>query len=283
MKQETIVRIRKFTTDREWEQYHTPANLAKSISIEANELLECFQWSETEYDLEHVKEELADVMVYCRNLLDELGLDEDEIINNKMDQNEAKYPVEKAKGRSEKYTLLDEEPDAGEDTQESGPKRKTFMEWLQDLKNYDLPPNDYNMALMLLFYFRTTSNEHVAFALDQLLHGERSKGDSSSGTDRIYKTYIGVKRYFTSSLNEERRRAGSNDTVEVASYTEKDSAANILLMFREDPEKEMLREVFGGAPNLGNVRRVDCRQIADKPGKGYISFLSDWIDSLGEK
>ena len=110
MKQETIDRIRKFVSDREWEQYHTPANLAKSISIEANELLECFQWSDTEYDLEHVKEELADVMVYCRNLLDELGLDEDEIINAKMDQNEAKYPVEKARGSAKKYYELKEKP-----------------------------------------------------------------------------------------------------------------------------------------------------------------------------
>ena len=106
MKQETIDRIRKFTADREWEQYHTPANLAKSISIEANELLECFQWSDTEYDLEHVKEELADVLVYCRNLLDALALDEDTIVMNKMEKNEAKYPVEKAKGRNTKYVQL---------------------------------------------------------------------------------------------------------------------------------------------------------------------------------
>ena len=106
MNQKTIDRIRKFSSDREWEQYHTPANLAKSISIEANELLECFQWSDTEYDLEHVKEELADVMVYCRNMLDSLGLDEDEIIMSKMDKNEAKYPVEKDKGRNTKYDQL---------------------------------------------------------------------------------------------------------------------------------------------------------------------------------
>ena len=106
MTKETIERIRRFTTDREWQQYHTPANLAKSISIEAAELLECFQWSETDFDLEHVKEELADVMVYSRNLLDELGLDEDEIINSKMDKNEAKYPVDKAKGKSDKYDKL---------------------------------------------------------------------------------------------------------------------------------------------------------------------------------
>ena len=106
MTKETIERIRRFTADREWQQYHTPANLAKSISIEAAELLECFQWSETDFDMEHVKEELADVMVYSRNLLDELGLDEDEIINSKMDKNEAKYPVEKAKGKSDKYDKL---------------------------------------------------------------------------------------------------------------------------------------------------------------------------------
>ena len=106
MKQETIDRIRKFTEDRDWDQFHTPANLAKSISIEANELLECFQWSDTDYDLEHVKEELADVLVYCQNMLDALGLEADEIVNAKMDKNEAKYPVEKARGSSKKYTEL---------------------------------------------------------------------------------------------------------------------------------------------------------------------------------
>ena len=103
MTKDTIERIRKFTEDREWDQFHSPANLAKSIVIEAAELLECFQWSDEEYDLQHVKEELADVMVYCQNLLDKLGLDADEIINMKMTQNEAKYPVDKAKGKSDKY------------------------------------------------------------------------------------------------------------------------------------------------------------------------------------
>jgi len=106
MTEQTINRIRKFTSDRDWDQFHSPANLAKSISIEANELLECFQWDEKNFDLQHVKEELADVMVYCRNMLDKLGLDEDEIINMKMTMNEAKYPVEKAKGSNKKYTEL---------------------------------------------------------------------------------------------------------------------------------------------------------------------------------
>ena len=106
MKEETISRIRKFSEDRDWDKFHTPANLAKSISIEANELLECFQWDEERFDLDDVKEELADVLVYCRNMLDKLGLDEDEIINMKMDENEAKYPVGKAKGKADKYDKL---------------------------------------------------------------------------------------------------------------------------------------------------------------------------------
>ena len=106
MTDKTIARIRKFTEDRDWDQFHSPANLAKSISIEAAELLECFQWSETDFDLEHVKEELADVIVYCQDMLDKLGLNVDEIVNSKMDKNEAKYPVEKAKGSNVKYDKL---------------------------------------------------------------------------------------------------------------------------------------------------------------------------------
>ena len=103
MKQETIERIRRFSDERDWDQFHSPANLAKSIVIEASELLECFQWNEDNYDLAHIKEELADVIVYCQNMLDKLGLDVDEIVNMKMSQNESKYPVDKAKGKADKY------------------------------------------------------------------------------------------------------------------------------------------------------------------------------------
>ena len=106
MRQETIDRIRKFSEDRDWDQFHAPVHLAKSIVIEAAELLECFQWDDDKFDKEHVKEELADVMVYCQNLADKLGVDPDEIINKKMDQNEAKYPVDKAKGKADKYDKL---------------------------------------------------------------------------------------------------------------------------------------------------------------------------------
>ena len=105
MKPETIDRIRRFTEERDFDQFHSPVNLAKSIVIEAGELLECYQWSD-DADMEHVKEELADVIVLCQNMLDKLGLDVDEIVNSKMAKNEAKYPVEKARGRAIKYDKL---------------------------------------------------------------------------------------------------------------------------------------------------------------------------------
>ena len=63
--EQVLERIDKFNKDRDWDKFHTPSNLAKSISIEANELLECFQWNDNEYNVEDVKEELADVMNYC--------------------------------------------------------------------------------------------------------------------------------------------------------------------------------------------------------------------------
>lgn len=101
----TIGRIRKFREDRDWDQFHTPENLAKAISIEAGELLEHFLW-DNKYNKEEVCEELADVMVYCLHMADSLGVNIEEIINKKMDKNEKKYPVEKAKGNSKKYTEL---------------------------------------------------------------------------------------------------------------------------------------------------------------------------------
>ena len=106
MKKETVERIRRFSEERDWDQFHSPENLAKSIVIEAAELLECFQWNGADYNLQHVREELADVIVYTQDLLDKLNLDPDEIVNMKMEQNEKKYPIEKAKGSAAKYDQL---------------------------------------------------------------------------------------------------------------------------------------------------------------------------------
>lgn len=101
-----IERIDKFNKDRDWNQFHTPVNLAKSISIEAAELLECFQWSNNEFDKDAVLEELADVMNYCIQMSQVLDVDIVQIINKKMDKTEIKYPINKAKGVSTKYDKL---------------------------------------------------------------------------------------------------------------------------------------------------------------------------------
>lgn len=101
---QALIELRAFSLEREWAQFHTPENLAKSISIEAGELLECFQWSEG--DLQEIQDELADVMTYCLLLADRLGLDPDQIVLEKLEKTRAKYPVEKARGRSDKYDRL---------------------------------------------------------------------------------------------------------------------------------------------------------------------------------
>ena len=107
---ETADIVKKFRDDRNWRQFHNPKDLAISINLEASELLEIFQWSADDLEcsekLEMVKEELADVLSYCILLADRYGLDLDEIIRAKMKKNAEKYPVEKAKDVSTKYTEL---------------------------------------------------------------------------------------------------------------------------------------------------------------------------------
>lgn len=100
-----IEEIRKFNEERDWEQFHTPENLAKSISIEAGELLECFQWS-NKYNKQDACEELADVVNYCILMADALDVDLETIVLEKLEKNRKKYPVEKAKGNSKKYNEL---------------------------------------------------------------------------------------------------------------------------------------------------------------------------------
>jgi NTP pyrophosphatase (non-canonical NTP hydrolase) len=97
--------LREFVREREWAQFHAPENLAKSIAIEAGELLECFQWS-AEADPQEVEGELADVLTYAYLLADRLGLDPETVIRTKLETTRAKYPVEKARGRSTKHDRL---------------------------------------------------------------------------------------------------------------------------------------------------------------------------------
>jgi NTP pyrophosphatase (non-canonical NTP hydrolase) len=109
----TIARIRKFRDDRDWKQFHDPKNLAVSISIEAAELLEIFQWMTGEqatlYATQHkerISDEIADVAIYLIELADTVGIDLAQAIDAKLEKNAKKYPVEKARGVSTKYTEL---------------------------------------------------------------------------------------------------------------------------------------------------------------------------------
>ena len=98
--------IKEFNEERDWDKFHSPENLAKSISIEAGELLECFQWNGESYNKEDVYEELADVFTYCIQLAMKLNIDPEEIILKKLDKTRKKYPIDKAKGVSTKYNKL---------------------------------------------------------------------------------------------------------------------------------------------------------------------------------
>ena len=110
MREETINKILKFRDDRDWKQFHNPKDLAISISLEAAELLEVFQWSGADVSNEgkqdKIKEELADVVNYCVLMADACELNLDDIVQEKIKINERKYPVEKAKGRKDKYDKL---------------------------------------------------------------------------------------------------------------------------------------------------------------------------------
>ncbi|MDD7200209.1 MAG: nucleotide pyrophosphohydrolase [Sphaerochaetaceae bacterium] len=101
-------KVRQFVHERDWEQFHTPKDLAISICLEAAELLEKFQWSGTDLVVEKKKgemaEELADVMMYCLMMADTLGLDAKQIILDKLRQNERKYDIAHARGNAKKYT-----------------------------------------------------------------------------------------------------------------------------------------------------------------------------------
>ena len=103
--EELMEQIKQFNEERDWNQFHSPENLAKSISIEAAELLECFQW-DNNYDKTEVCEELADVFTYCIQMAMKLEVNPEEIILKKLEKTKKKYQLEKAKGVSTKYNRL---------------------------------------------------------------------------------------------------------------------------------------------------------------------------------
>jgi len=110
MNKSIVEKIIKFRDERDWKQFHNGKDLAISLSLEANELLEAFQWSGSELmccnKIDKIKEELADVFIYATLIAECYGFDIEKIILEKIKINNEKYPVEKAKGRYDKYTNL---------------------------------------------------------------------------------------------------------------------------------------------------------------------------------
>jgi len=105
--EEIINKLRKFRDERDWKQFHNPKDLALALNIESSELLEAFLWkSSEEADIEKVKEELADVFAYAFLLAEHYELDVKQIVLDKIEQNQKKYPISKAKGSFKKYTEL---------------------------------------------------------------------------------------------------------------------------------------------------------------------------------
>jgi NTP pyrophosphatase (non-canonical NTP hydrolase) len=105
--EEIIQALLKFRNERDWDQFHNPKDLALAISIESAELLELFLWKNAEdANTEKVKEELADIFSFAFLLAEKYGFDVKEIVLDKIKTNGVKYPVEKAKGTSKKYTDL---------------------------------------------------------------------------------------------------------------------------------------------------------------------------------
>ena len=102
---QVMSQLRELVKERDWEQFHTPENLAKSISIESAELLELFQWT-SDVDLDDLRDELADVLTYCLLLANAVDVDPVGIVSDKLEFTKAKYPVDKAKGKSVKYDRL---------------------------------------------------------------------------------------------------------------------------------------------------------------------------------
>ncbi len=99
--------LRRFTQERDWDQFHNGKDLAIGLSVEASELLECFLWKKPDdANPEKIREELADVLNYAFQMADKYNLDIKEIMLEKIRKNAAKYPVEKAKGSAKKYNEL---------------------------------------------------------------------------------------------------------------------------------------------------------------------------------
>lgn len=176
--------------------------------------------------------------------------------------------MEKAWGSSAKYDQLI--------LSEAKMTDDEFLQAVGMLDHYSLSIDEYNMALMLLFSFKSSPKMSANYMILEMTDLNRKEEADSLETRVSF--YRNVRKHFSSSLSSERRSVGSNDVAEVASYTGRTSAAAVLLRFRQDEEKTIEREILGGTPNLGDVRRVDFKKVAAKPGEQFIRFWKGFVN-----
>lgn len=153
---------------------------------------------------------------------------------------------------------------------------KSFLERVKNLSGYTLTDNEYHTALMLLFYFRSAPEEFTAGYLNDLLYGRNSFIESKMAETSARNLYIQAQKHFASELGRERHETGCNDAIEVAAYTEKGSAASLLLLFRQNE----IDQILGKTPNLTNIRSVKFDQVVKEPDEDYLRFLMDWYNSV---
>ena len=169
-----------------------------------------------------------------------------------------------------------EELEKYKESENSVSKQQDFINRVKNLKNYTFNDDEYHTALMLLYYFKDTPKEFTLIKLEALLQPRNSVIERKVAETAARDLYIGMQKHFTSEIGKERRETGCNDAIEVASYTQKDSAANILILFRQNFEDQ----IIGKSPNLTNIRKVRYDDIVKEPTDEYLRFLIEWYNSL---
>ena len=153
---------------------------------------------------------------------------------------------------------------------------RTYLERVGSLSDYTFTDDEYHAALMLLFYFKSSPEAFTSIHLESLLDQRHCGTENGKAGTSAMNLYSRAKKHFTSELGKERQETGCNDAIDVAAYTDKGSAADLLTRFRQRESDQIL----GKTPNLANIRSVDLNQVVEEPGEDYLRFLLDWYNSI---
>lgn len=156
-------------------------------------------------------------------------------------------------------------------------QKQSFKDCVKSLSNYELSDNEYHASLMLIFFLKSVPAEYAKMHLGDLLSQRNNYLEGKAAETKARNLYDSIQKHFRSSLGCERRKTGCNDAIEVASYAGDESAASLLVQFRQSATDQIL----GKTPNLTDIRNVKFDEVIKEPGDGYIQFLMDWYNSIG--